>query len=156
MRTLATVVEIKTEDTAIVSVARHAACDGCHKNADGHGCSVCTLLGGKTEARATALNTVGAAVGDTVEIASRTGRILAYGALVFLAPVLLALLGYFLGKHFLGIEGAALGMAGGAFLLAFLGIWLFSRCVIAHRLDVEIVQVIRSQSKGEEVPPLKG
>lgn len=147
MKTLATVVEIENENTAIVSVARHAACDGCHKNAEGKGCSVCTLLGGNREARARALNAVGASVGDTVEVESRTGRMLAYAALVFLLPVLLALGGYFVGKHCTASEGAALAIAGGCFVLAFFAIWLFSRFVITRRLDVEIVCVVKLESE---------
>lgn len=142
MKTLATVVEIENEYTATVSVARHAACDGCHKNADGTGCSVCTLLGGNREARARALNTAGAAVGDTVEVESRTGRMLLYAALVFLLPVVLCLAGYFAGLAVSGREGVALGVAACAFALALFAVWLFSRLVIAHRLDVEILRVV--------------
>ncbi|MBR6727222.1 MAG: SoxR reducing system RseC family protein [Clostridia bacterium] len=142
MKTLATVVEIENEKTATVSVARHAACDGCHKNADGTGCSVCTLLGGKREARARALNTAGAAVGDTVEVESRTGRMLLYAATVFLLPVLLALGAYFIGLHLTAREGVALASCAAAFVISFVGVWLFSRLVTARRLDVEIVRVV--------------
>lgn len=144
MKTLATVVEIENENIAIVSVARQAACDGCHKNADGKGCSVCTLLGGNREARARALNRAGARPGDTVQVESRTGRMLLYAALVFLLPVILALGGYFLGARLFASEGGALAVAAAAFVLTFGGIWLFSRFVIGKRTDVEIVAVVRA------------
>jgi positive regulator of sigma E activity len=147
MKTLATVVEIENDNIATVSVARHAACDGCHKNADGTGCSVCTLLGGNREARVRARNTAGAAVGDTVEVESRTGRMLLYAALVFLLPVVLCLAGYFVGFAISSSEGVALGVAAAAFVLTLFAIRLFSRLVIAQRLDVEILRVV-----GVDVP----
>ena len=142
MRTLATVVEIENENTATVSVARRAACDGCHKNADGQGCSVCSLLGGKREMRVRARNEVGATVGDTVEVESRTGRMLGYAALIFLLPVLMALAGYFAGKALWESEGAALGACAALLALTVCGVGLFSRLVLSRRLDVEIVGVV--------------
>ncbi|MBQ8341428.1 MAG: SoxR reducing system RseC family protein [Clostridia bacterium] len=146
MKTLATVVELEQENIATVSVARHAACDGCHKNADGTGCSVCTLLGGNREARAKALNTAGAAVGDTVEVESRTGRMLAYAALLFLLPVLLALGSYFLTLHLSHREGLALGMAALALVLTLACIGLVSHFLIGKRIDVEIVAIVKPQA----------
>ena len=142
MRTLATVVEIENENTATVSVARQAACDGCHKNADGQGCSVCTLLGGNREVRTRARNSAEAVVGDTVEVESRTGRMLAYAALIFLLPVVMALVGYFAGKALWSSEGAALASCAVLLVLTFGGVGLASRLLIGRRLDVEIVRVV--------------
>ena len=153
MKTLATVVEIEQENIAVVSVARHAACDGCHKNAEGKGCSVCTLLGGNREARARALNTAGAAIGDTVEVESRTGRMLLYAALVFLLPVVMALGGYFLGAALLEGAYGAPATAAAAFLLTFAAIWLFSRLVISKRIDVEIVALVKPASGQDDPNP---
>ena len=142
MKTLATVVELQNEYTATVSVARQAACDGCHKNADGQGCSVCTLLGGNREVRARARNSAEAVVGDTVEVESRTGRMLAYAALIFLLPVVMALVGYFAGKALWSSEGAALASCAVLLVLTFGGVGLASRLLIGRRLDVEIVRVV--------------
>ena len=143
MKTLATVVELQNEYTATVSVAKKAACDGCHKNADGSGCSVCTLMGGNREARAAARNTVGARVGDTVEIESATGRMLLYAALIFLLPVLLCLAAYFIALSLTGREGIALAACAVAFLLTLGGLWLYSRFALSGRCDVEILRVVK-------------
>ncbi|MBE6691265.1 MAG: hypothetical protein E7590_08330 [Ruminococcaceae bacterium] len=141
MRTKAIVTELVSAEVAVVSVERRAACDGCHKNADGSGCSICTLLGGKNSTKAKARNRVGAAVGDTVEVESRSSRILGYAALVFLLPLLLAFAGYLLGAYVFSLGDWAISMAFVALVVSFVPILLYSKLVISKRLDVEIVAV---------------
>ena len=149
MKTKATVVEIIDPEIAVVSVERRAACDGCHKAADGKGCSVCTLLGSKGETRARAKNTVGAALGDAVEVESRTCRIIGYAALVFLLPVVLAIVGYLIGAKLSLGEGAALLLALGGLLLAFLLIFFYSKLVVSRRVDIEIISIVQGQEQEE-------
>ena len=149
MKTKATVVEIISPDIAVVSVERRAACDGCHKAADGKGCSVCTLLGSKGEARARAKNTVGAAIGDTVEVESRTKRIMGYAALVFLLPVALAIVAYLIGTKLSLGEGASLLLALAGLLLSFLLIFFYSKLVVSRRLDIEIVAITEKAEQHE-------
>ena len=149
MKTKATVVEIIDPEIAVVSVERRAACDGCHKAADGKGCSVCTLLGGNGETRARAKNTAGAALGDTVEVESRTRRIVGYAALVFLLPVVLAIVGYLVGTVLSLGEGKALLLALGGLLLSFLLIFFYSKLVVARRVDIEIVSIVRKAEQQE-------
>ena len=132
---------IQTEGKiAIVETKRLSACDGCHKQLEGESCSVCSLMGGNTTLTSRADNSIGAQVGDTVEIESDSGRILSYAALVFLAPVVLALLLYFAVSPFWG-GSVALGVAFLGLVLAFIGIGLFSKLVIAKRCDVRIVSI---------------
>ncbi|MBO5355538.1 MAG: SoxR reducing system RseC family protein [Clostridia bacterium] len=149
MKTKATVVEIIDQNVAVVSVERRAACDGCHKAVDGKGCSVCTLLGSKGETRALAKNTVGAALGDTVEVESRTRRIIGYAALVFLLPVALAIVGYLLGSKLSLGEGVSLLLALGGLLISFLLIFLYSKLVVSRRLDIEIVAIVKEAEQQE-------
>lgn len=149
MKTKATVVEIIDQNVAVVLVERRAACDGCHKAADGKGCSVCTLLGSKGETRARAINTVSAVLGDTVEVESRTRRIIGYAALVFLLPVVLAIVGYLLGIRLSLGEGIALLLALGGLLISFLLIFLYSKLVVSRRLDIEIVAIAKEAEQQE-------
>lgn len=144
MRTKATVTEIVDENIAVVLVARRSACDGCHKAEGDKGCSVCTLLGGGGEARTRARNPVGACVGDSVAVESRTRRILGYAALVFMMPVLLSLIGYAVGVLTHVGEGVTLCLALGGFLLSLAIIYFYSRLVVARRVDVEIVEILSS------------
>ena len=80
---------------AVVATERRAACEGCHKRSEDGTCSVCTLLGGESRLDTRALNSAGAAVGDTVALESSSGRMLGYAALVFILPCLLAIAAYF-------------------------------------------------------------
>ena len=148
MKSLATVTEILSPEVAVVTVERQAACDGCHKNADGASCSVCTLLGGKNTVSTRALNRVGAAVGDRVEVESGSGRMLFYAALVFLLPVLFLLVGFFVGRALWGSIGGLIA-AGVLFLLCFVFLFLYSRFAVSRRIDVTVTAVIARQG-GEE------
>ena len=141
MKAKAIVTEIVSARVAVVSVERRAACDGCHKNTDGSGCTVCTLAGGNRTAKARARNDVGAAVGDVVEVESRTARVMFYAALVFLLPVLLAAAGYLLGFYVFLLGELSIIPAVVGLVLAFLPVWLYSKLVISKRLDMEIVSV---------------
>ena len=92
MKTVATVIATDGR-IATVETERTSACEGCHKNADGKSCSVCSLVGGERKFTARAYNEIGAKVGDRVMIESRTERVIWYAVLVFVLPLLVALLG---------------------------------------------------------------
>ena len=76
------------EAVAVVEVRRQSACAGCHAG----GCLGC----GKV-VRAEAENSVGAQVGDLVEIEGTTTRVLLHAVLVFLMPLVSAVCLYLLG-----------------------------------------------------------
>lgn len=143
MQTTATV--IRTEkNRAIVEVERQAACDGCHKNKDGSGCSICSLTGASKKFEATALNEIGAKVGDRVMVTTKTERVLGYAALVFLLPLIVGGALYFLVGAWTDAEiwqyaGLVLG-----FVMTFFFVWLYARQVAKKRCDVEIVEILES------------
>ncbi len=128
--------------TAIVEAERKSACAGCHKQSDGQGCSVCGLLGGNAVITAKAKNTVGAKVGDTVEIESSSGKMLLYALLIFVIPILAAVAAYFVASN--ASEGTRLLFAGGAFALVFLADALISRATGKNRCDINIVKIINN------------
>ena len=72
-------------EKALVAILRQEACSHCS------GRVVC---GGGKVMTVTAKNDIGASVGDTVVIESPSESVLGYAALVFLAPVLLAVVLY--------------------------------------------------------------
>ena len=145
MKTKAKVIATDHE-FAIVEAERTSACEGCHKAADG-GCSVCTLMGGDRRISARAINRVGACVGDTVSIESRTGRVIGYAVLVFLLPLLMALVGYGMTALLTdAIRWRAVGALVGLFC-TFAGLFLYSRAVQKKRCDIEITEIL---SKGSE------
>ena len=143
MKATATVVE--TDGIfAVVESKRTAACDGCHKKADGKDCSVCTLMGGNRNIRTRAENAVGAKVGDRVEIESSSVRILGYAALVFLLPLALGFGFYLIGRSFLLGDIAQFLFSLVGFVIAFIIIFIYSKTVMPSRCDAKIISVISS------------
>ncbi len=150
MKSKATVISVNGT-RAVVEVERASACEGCHKNADGHGCSVCTLMGGDRRFRATASNSLGAATGDTVLVETATGRVLWYAVLVFLLPLALAALGWGLAALLHATPTAQALAALGGFVLCFAGLFVYSKLLAKKRPDVEIVEIVnRAEESGEE------
>lgn len=143
MLTKAKVLSIDNK-VAVVEVERKSACDGCHKNETGEGCSICSLTGGNRKFSAKALNNIGAEVGDTVEITSASSRVLFYSVLVFVLPVVVGIALYFAAEALFHTElynylALVLG-----FVLSFGFVWLYSKKVSDKRCDIEIVRVISS------------
>lgn len=132
-------------DYAVVESRRKSACKGCHKNA-GEGCGVCGLLGGDSTVRTRALNRAGAAVGDMVTVSTETRRVLWYAFIVFLMPVAAAFAGFWLGGLMSDGELLSAVLATGGMVLAFAGVWLYSRFVAGKRCDAVIVEVIKKQN----------
>ena len=128
---------------AIVETERKSACDGCHKNENGEGCAMCKVFGGSAKVTARARNIVGAAVGDKVEIESSSSRMLAYAAIVFILPVIVAIASYFIGMQFSLGEGPSGLLAIGAFILAFCIVAVASKIFFAKRCDINIVKIIK-------------
>ena len=85
MKQNALVTKINSNGSATVSVLRKSACSTCS------GRHVC---GGSKQTLATVKNPLGAKAGDTVVIEVPSSNVLLYATLVFLAPVLLALIAY--------------------------------------------------------------
>lgn len=116
MEQKATVRALNPDGTAQVAVLRESACSGdCHKCA-GCGAVKQTLL-------LDAVNAVGAKPGQLVTVRSESGPVLAGAAVLYLVPLALFFLGYFLGS--LWNMGALLGCVG--FVLGFLPAAVYDR-----------------------------
>ncbi len=142
MKTKARVTDI-TDGVAIVEVIRSSACEGCHKNADGKGCSVCSLLGGERSFTARAENPLGASVGDTVAVETDTRRVMWYAVTVFLIPLLLAALGWGIGVLCSLPPAGCFLTAGIGFLLSFVCLFFYSKAVGKRRCDVVITEIYK-------------
>lgn len=124
---------------AVVEVSRKSACENCHANIDG-GCSSCISLSEKA-AVSKAENSIGAKTGDRVVIETESSTVLLYAAAVFLFPLLLGVIGYFIGTKFPLSAAPYLGALGG-FSLAFLIVFLTLNRSAEKRLDVKIIRVL--------------
>lgn len=130
--------------SAVVEVRRKAACDGCHKNKDGEGCSICTLTGGDAKLSLRVRNPLGAVPGQRVRVETDSRRVLGYAWLVFLLPLFAAALGWWLGGLIGSTEawragGAVIGMAA-----SFLGVGAYSAIFVSRRCDAEIIEIIEN------------
>ncbi|MBR5572687.1 MAG: SoxR reducing system RseC family protein [Oscillospiraceae bacterium] len=91
MTQIATVEKILDNNHAEISVPRKSAC--------GHDCEECAGCGMTGAAiRAKALNEIGATPGEKVVVESSTQKLLGVVLLVYMLPVVLFLLGYFLSE----------------------------------------------------------
>ena len=106
--------------TATVVIVRESACSGdCHK-CSGCGAAKETLL-------IQAVNAVQATPGDVVIVRSETAPVLKAAVMLYIVPMLLFFLGYYLGDRFLGLGSliACLSFAAGIVLTV-----LYDRLVV--------------------------
>ena len=139
MRQRATVKEIHGA-YATVEVRRSTMCYGCEKSGGcgGH-CAITGIVGDSRPMTARALNLIGAEVGDTVEVESEEGVVLGSAALVFLLPLVICGLFFFLGSRLFGSDGAGVIAAAAGFILAFVGVGLYDRKLARRAPRIRIV-----------------
>ena len=104
-------------------------------------------MGSNKVISARAKNSIGAEVGDIVEIETETRTVLFYALLVFILPIAVMFVLY-------GTAGL-LGMpeiwrylpALGGFLLTFLGLWLYSKFKVSKKCDAEIKAILEKNKE---------
>ena len=104
--------EVHSDGTAAVIHVRESACSGdCHK------CSGCGAA--KETVLFTADNPIGAAVGDFVKVESSTAPVLEAAMVLYVLPLVLFFLGYWLGTlpGAFGALGGVLGFVLGVFIV---------------------------------------
>ena len=132
MTQIATVEKILDGNYAEISVPRKSAC--------GHDCEECAGCGMTGAAiRAKALNEIGATPGEKVVVESSTQKLLGVVALVYLLPVVLFLLGYFLSEGL--AESWRYAIAIGAAVVSIIPCVLYDR--IARRKEALTYTIMR-------------
>lgn len=142
MRQRAVVLETNGKE-AVIEVSRATMCDGCEKHGGCDGkCEITGLLstGGKMKTKAK--NALGAAVGDTVEVETESKKVLGYAALVFILPLVVAVVGYIVADSVWHTEASGLIGAAVGFVLTFAGIAVFDRTKRKKEPDIEIVDIV--------------
>ena len=123
MEQLVRVKEAYPDGTALVIHIRESACSGdCHK------CSGCGAA--KEAVLFTADNPIGAGRGDLVKVESDTGTVLKAAVVLYVLPLVLFFLGYYIGDV-LGGFGALAGCLG--FVLGVVIIVLYDRLVVRKK-----------------------
>lgn len=120
MEQLVRVKETYDNGTALVIHVRESACSGdCHK------CSGCGAA--KEAVLFTADNPIGARKGDMVKVESATGPVLKAAVVLYVLPLVLFFLGYYLGT-LMGNFGALVGCLG--FVLGLVIVVVYDRKVV--------------------------
>ena len=132
MTQIATVEKLLPGGYAEISVPRKSAC--------GHDCEECAGCGMTGAAiRARAKNNADAQPGDKVVVESSTKKIFGVVALVYVLPVVLFLLGYFLSEGL--SEGVRYAIAIAAFVVSFIPCVLYDRH--ARKKELLTYQIMR-------------
>ncbi len=118
---------------ATVRVMRQDACAHCHANCGGS-CAKAV--------QATAQNPVGAVAGDTVLLESSTARILTFAALLFCAPILLAITSYFLWAALAESTLLVYSLSVATGVVSFLLIGLVCERIARKNPDLSIIEII--------------
>ncbi len=138
MTQIATVKCLLDGGRAEILVRRQSAC--------GHSCESCGGCGPEAQAQVAAVaeNPSAAQPGDTVLVESESGRVLSLAAVLYLLPILLLFVGYFIAKA-LGLgEGASLGVGLVCMAASFLADWRIDRRLrVGRPLQLRIVEVLR-------------
>ena len=148
MQTNATVTEVHGS-YAIVVTERTAACDGCHKAEEG-GCSVCSLMASDRKMSAKASNEIGACVGDLVVVESDTKKMLWYAALIFLLPLVIAILAWGISASLTDSAWIHAVSGFGGFLLSFLGVFLYSRAIKDRSCEIRITEILKPSADSDK------
>lgn len=133
--------------TAVIEVSRASMCEGCHKLSSDGGCGGhCEITGlvagnGKTMT-ARAQNCVGAEVGDKVEVESDSGRVIWYAALVFILPIIVCGLFYWVGGVLFDSMPISVLFAAVGFAISFFCIALFDKMKKRKLPDIKITGII--------------
>ena len=123
MEQMVRVRECRPDGTAQVIHVRESACSGdCHK------CSGCGAA--KEAVVFTAQNPIGAKVGDLVKVESQTAPVLKAAVVLYVLPLVLFFLGYYLGT-LPGSFGVLGGLAG--FSLGITGVIAYDRLVLQKK-----------------------
>lgn len=146
MRVKATVIRLEKK-FAIVESERLSACEGCHKHAEG--CSVCSLMGPNKKISAKAKNTLGAGLGDIVEIETQTKTVMFYSFLVFVLPIALMLAFYGIASFFGLAELWRCLAAIGGFVLTFIFLLIYSKFRVENKCDAEIIKIIERKENAD-------
>jgi len=139
MTQIATIKRIVGTDKAEVQVRRASAC--------GHDCKSCGGCGPDTMTQVTAIaeNEIGARPGDTVRLESESRKVLGLAAALYLLPIVLLFVGYFIASGSLGLgEGASLMIGLGFMAAGFAVNWLVDRRLrTKQQVRFRIVEVLK-------------
>ncbi len=117
----AEVTEIKG-DRAVVQMEVGGQCRHCGAR------FACSAMGGSLR-QVTVHNSIQVEIGDRVEIGYQSKIRMLFASAIFVFPILMAIIGYFLGKPHYGTEGSGIIGSIAGLIVAFTMLWVLNRVV---------------------------
>lgn len=104
MKAIAKVVDVKGVTATVVS-KRSSACESCHNCENGGVCHAQLVFGNQVEEVVLDVkNTLNAKIGDIVELESSTNRTLFVSIIIFILPIIVSVISYFVADKVTDIE----------------------------------------------------
>lgn len=138
MKQTAKVIRILRPGYVEVRIRRASACASAHNCGS---CDHCSFMENAPEILVEAEDACGARPGDTVTVESATGKVLGAAAVLYLMPLGLFFLGYFLGGSLGWKEGMAIALGGGGFVIGLLIALVLDCYRKKHALSVRVIAV---------------
>ncbi len=129
--------------TARVKCRRQSACASCH-GCEASGACHAELIFGESngEVVVDAINSVGAKVGDNVEVEASTRNTLLYSLLIFVFPCVISLIAYNFCSSFGAAIDACAAVLVAVFILSFFGMGKALNSFIKRKHTLEISKVL--------------
>lgn len=128
---------INNNTTAEVEITRSSSC--------GDNCASCGLCPGRT-AKVYAINDINASAGDTVIIDMSDKKVLGAAFLVYIVPLIMLIIGYFLCSAVFNSEGLAI-LTGFIFMAAAFIIIIYIDKKLKHKYTPHIVEIIDKEKE---------
>lgn len=142
MRERAIVIETNG-NLAEIEVTKASMCEDCEKNGGcSHHCEISGIVAGNRKMKTAAQNRIGAKPGDLVEVETESIKVLGYAALVFIMPIVVCALFYYLADMIAHNNVYSLSLAAVGFVLSFAVIAVIVRHKKGASPDIEIVSII--------------
>lgn len=128
-------------ELATVEIIRESACSSCHNKAS---CGAGVIAGCSKSERVEvqARNKVGAEVGQKVMLTSDTGKTVGIAFCVFVLPIIVAFICYFVGLHIALNEKTAIVIAAAVFFVSFFALFFGFDRLLSKKINVEITDII--------------
>lgn len=107
-----------------------------------NGCNLCETIG-PNQMQIVANNSLGAKIGDTVEVEVPPGKVLGYSFIIFIIPIIMMIAGYFIGTSvFGGSEGIGIICSLSALAIAFLLIKIIDSQLGRDDQSAQVINII--------------
>lgn len=136
------------DDIATVELLRESACRSCHHK---NNCGVGVIAGCSKAEKVTIIanNVCGAGAGDSVVLSSNSAKTLGIAFSVFVLPLILTFLAYFICKSFVLGSAVTATVTIISFFISFFGLFFGFNSYLAGKITVDVTDIIREEKEND-------